>query len=219
MNCDRVRKLLPLQAGGDLPEDQSRIVAGHVESCADCRSLSGELSGSLAWLHSTGAPPVSESDYAELRRAVWRRIESGGPVSASAPGDRNRLALAGAGLLAAVLAAILLVARAPRETPVAALRVVASPVFSESVTPAAASRSVPAETGPPRTPPESASAAAAVAGLPPKPRRHRPPAPVTSDVDRIEFRTANPNVRIIWLVRKAEEKSSSLPAGRNQEVS
>jgi hypothetical protein len=38
-------------------------------------------------------------------------------------------------------------------------------------------------------------------------------------VDRIEFRTANPNVRIIWLVRKGEDKSSSLKAGRIEEVS
>ncbi len=37
MTCRRTRRLLPLFAGGDLPERRARRVQIHVETCADCR--------------------------------------------------------------------------------------------------------------------------------------------------------------------------------------
>jgi hypothetical protein len=59
-----------------------------------------------------------------------------------------------------------------------------------------------------------------VAASIPRHRSRRPPAVSgESAVERIEFRTGNPNVRIIWLVKKGEEKSSSFGAGRIEEVS
>ncbi len=38
MTCRKVRKLLPLAAGGDLPEAKSRKVAHHLKSCPACRA-------------------------------------------------------------------------------------------------------------------------------------------------------------------------------------
>jgi hypothetical protein len=56
--------------------------------------------------------------------------------------------------------------------------------------------------------------------------RHTPRKPVRpagrgaeSSVVRIEFQTANPDVRIIWLVKKGEAAPAAVTAGRNQEVS
>jgi anti-sigma factor RsiW len=207
VNCELARKLLPLHAGGDLPEKDSLVVAEHAAQCPDCRALSEDLSRSLAWLRSTGAPSVSESDYTEVRRSVWRRIEEGKPELPGFFPDRSRLLVAGAALFAAVLAGLLLVRRPPDKTITARREPSPAP-------------STPLSVSAPDAPLAKPSPVQVAAASPPsRVRHHRSVRGEPSGVDRIEFRTANPNVRIIWLVRKGGEKSSSLPAGRNQEVS
>lgn len=156
------------------------------------------------WLRSE-RPPFSDGDLAAMRRAVWREIEERRqPEGAFRPA---LLVPAGAAVLAAVLVAVLwLRPGAPAATP-------AAPAYaSVAATPApvsatAAEHLLVEETfGPPATGHIRPSI---------RPRRTEPDGvPV-----RIEFQTANPEVRIIWLVKKGEAAPRPFSAGRHQEVS
>jgi anti-sigma factor RsiW len=210
MTCARARKLLALYAGGDLSEEKAREISRHVEGCPDCRALERELARSVGWLRLGSTPPVAETEYAELRRQVWKRIEAGGRKSSPAPVGRARMTLAAAGVLAAAAAALLLTGR-PRESRLASAPPVAPPASTVAAEPAVVAQTV--------SPAPDAPIAVAAAVPRQHARRSRLSPETNSAVDRIEFRTANPNVRIIWLVKKGEEKSSALDAGRNQEVS
>jgi len=207
MTCNRVEKVLPLFVGRDLDPSRMASVAAHLAECERCRSLRVELASSRAWLEASPAPPIAQADYATMRRAVWRRIETGAGKTAS--GHAGRLVLASAGILAVGFAAILLLRARPEISRAASGT---GPVPRAETTAVAA---------PPAKPLQEPS-------LPPAPinvARHRrvpvrPARPgVESSVVRIEFQTANLEVRIIWLVKKGETAPAAAPAGRNQEVS
>ena len=206
MTCARMEKTLPLFVGRDLDPARMSEVAAHLLSCEHCRGLHAELAAGRAFLEASPSEPLSEADYADLRRAVWRRIEadSGRP----ARGGLGRLVLATAGLAAVALAAILVVharpqvPRAPGQTP-AALR---------KELPVAALPEAPREEPPAPSPARSV-------GDPPRKAVRMAARGTESHVVRIEFQTANPDVRIIWLVKKRETAPAAAPASRNQEVS
>ena len=208
MTCKRVEKALPLFVGRDLDPSRMASVAGHLVACEPCRSLQVELASSRAWLEASPAPPASEGDYATMRRAVWSRIETGAGAGKGASARAGRLLLASSGALAAAFVAILVLRarpQIPRETGRTA------PAPREEVAMATPSAKPLEE---PPSPP-----------APPKLFRHGPSAPVRpaargaeSSVARIEFQTANPDVRIIWLVKKGETAPAARPASRNEEV-
>ena len=153
------------------------------------------------WLRSE-PPPFTDEDRAAMRRAVWREIETHRrPERGLRPA---RLVLAGGALLAAVLVVILWLAP-PVIAPVAPVLAAAT---THPVTGAEAVQHPPAE--------ESPGPSATGASRPRvRPRRTDPRAvPV-----RIEFQTANPEVRIIWLVKKGEAAPRPFSASRHQEVS
>ncbi|HYR46146.1 MAG TPA: zf-HC2 domain-containing protein [Thermoanaerobaculia bacterium] len=208
MTCRRVEKALPPFVGRDLDPSRMASVAAHLAACERCRSLQVELAGSRAWLEASPAPPIPQADYATMRRAVWHRIETGAGKHAS--GRAGRLVLASAGILAVAFAAIL-VFRARLEIPRAPGRAASAPHEEAAAVAAPPARSL--------EEPSSPSAPVQFA-------RHSPRKPVRpagrgaeSSVVRIEFTTANPDVRIIWLVKKGEAAPAAAPAGRNQEVS
>jgi hypothetical protein len=151
------------------------------------------------WLRSE-RPPFAEEDFAAMRRGVWSEIEARRePEDAFRPG---RLLFAGGVLLAAALVAVLWF-RLRNESVVASVR---APVPAS--TPAAA----------------SAAPQLLVENLPAPPAaRRRLPARRPRGAEgvpvRIEFQTANPDVRIIWLVKKGEAAPRPAPAGRIEEVS
>ena len=207
MTCRRVEKALPLFVGRDLDPSRMAGVAAHLAACERCRSLQIELASSRAWLKASPAPPITQADYATMRRAVWRRIETGAGKPAS--GRAGRLVLASVGILAVAFASIL-VLRARLEIPRAPGPTASAPREKAAV---AALPARPLEV--PSSPPEPVQFA-----------RHSPRKPVRpagpdaeSSVVRIEFQTANPDVRIIWLVKKGETVPAAAPAGRNEEVS
>jgi Putative zinc-finger len=211
MKCSRVERILPLSVGEELEGRQKREVEEHLAACEGCRLLQRDLLRSRAWIASIPVPPLGEAESGELRRGVWREIESRGLRAGGAPPRYRRFALSGAaGLLVAVLAGLSVLSRGRPGG-------VASP-------PAAAVPAAPEETvaavAPPRTVAVEESAApepVPAKARPLRARAGRDTGAVPSEVVRIEFQTANPDVRIIWLVKKGAETSSA--AGRNQEVS
>jgi hypothetical protein len=153
------------------------------------------------WLRSE-QPPFSEEDRAVMRRGVWREIEA--RAAAQGAFRPARLVFAGAAVLAAVLVAVLWLRPLPGAPVVPALAAVttsAAPVV-------AAVQRLPVEDSP--RPP----AAAHVRTYARPRRREAEGVPV-----RIEFQTANPEVRIIWLVKKGEAAPRPFSSGRHQEVS
>jgi len=207
MTCRKMDKVLPLFVGRDLDPARMNEVAEHLAACERCRGLHAELAAGRAFLETSPAAPLSEVDYADLRLAVRRRIET--DARRPARSRVGRLVLASAGLVTVALAAILVlharpeVPRAPRGTGVA-------------------SREEPALAALPAAPLEEPTAppapATSLADTPRKAVRTARRGP-ESRVVRIEFQTANPDVRIIWLVKKGETAPAAAPAGRNQEVS
>jgi anti-sigma factor RsiW len=201
-----VEKVLPLFVGRDLEPARMSEVAAHLAACERCRGLQAELAAGRAFLEASPAPPLSQDDYAELRRAVWRWIETG--TGSPAGGGAGRLILASAGILAVAFAAILVLRPRP-ELPRASGKTAAAPREEPAV---AVLPAVPREE--PASPPAPATFGPDLRkAVRPAGRRPEP------SVVRIEFQTANPDVRIIWLVKKGEAAPAAAPAGRNQEVS
>ena len=218
MKCAMVEKALPLLVGGDLAAEEAREVASHVEACAECREIHSQLAESLRWLQLAPPPPFADADFAAVRRNVWREIQAGRhrPVWSAA-----RLVFAAGGVLAAVLVAVVsarLAGGRPelpgRPAGTASLQPKIRPSVPSVVTAEAAEAAEPEPAAPvvlSRREPGRSSRPGAAA---------RPVAPAgESQTVQIEFRTANPDVRIIWLVEKGQASRSALPASRNQEVS
>jgi hypothetical protein len=212
MNCRKAERFLALSGGGDLTERQAQATALHLNVCERCRALERELAESRRWLERGEAPPFGQAENAALRRSVWREIEARGAASRRSFPGRGRIAFVGAGLLAAAVAVLLVSQREAREPGPPLLP--PKPVLASRMSPAPVESSRQDE-GSPRSSP-----VAAVASLrPPRHPANRTARAGDGGVARIEFRTANPNVRIIWLVKKGEETSSALTTGRIQEVS
>src|SRR5436189_3298426 len=111
MRCRKMEKALPLFVGRDLDPARMSQVAAHLAACERCRGLHAELAAGRAFLEASPAPPLSEDEYATLRRAVWSRIDTG--AGRPARGRVGGLILASAGLVAVALAAILVLHARP----------------------------------------------------------------------------------------------------------
>lgn len=74
MSCTQYENLLPLYAGGDLPEADAAALRAHLVLCPDCQALLNAYSESLAWLQHSSLPPFDEQVYSELRAAVHADI-------------------------------------------------------------------------------------------------------------------------------------------------
>jgi hypothetical protein len=211
MKCSKVERILPLSVGEELEGRQRREVEEHLAACEGCRLLQKDLLRSRAWIASIPVPPLGQAESRELRRGVWQEIEKRGLRAGGAPRPYRRLALSGAaGLLVAVLAGLSLLSRGRPGG-------VASP-------PAAAVPAAPEETVAAVAPPRAVDIEESASPKPvpakarsPRARAGRRTGAVPSEVVKIEFQTANPDVRIIWLVKKSAETPSA--AGRIQEVS
>lgn len=115
MTCRKVRKFLPLAAGGDLSETKAGKVAAHLEACAACRAeLDAYLSAldRARGLDGTAGQLWNEEAWA---KAVRRAVAQGGRPAAARPKLALRpavVAIAGA-VLIAVAALLLVLARHP----------------------------------------------------------------------------------------------------------
>ncbi len=212
MTCESSGRLLALLEDGGLSRREVRRVAAHLKSCGRCRALQRELARSRRWIESAPAPPLAEEDLAAMRRGVWRQIEELSLDSRRGASTARSLAFAALGLAAAAFGVMWLARGAQEPAP----RRVAPPTAAAlaAVFPEPASTS-----GAPAAPAAASSAISpAPAGRVARTGRRRASPAVEPGFSRIEFQTANPSVRIIWLVGKGRDASAP-PAGRSQEVS
>lgn len=180
---------LPLWVEGDLaPADQAAVEA-HLTACPACRAEADRIQTTQAWLREALAPPFGPKDHAALQAAVLVRLAVREPAP-PLPSRRPALLAGLAAALALVAVARLLSPRAPGtpERPAGA--------------PPAAAPSPPVQ--PVRAPTEARA---------PSPPRARPqPAAPTPDAPaRIEFQTADPTIRIIWLAQAKPLPDTNLP--------
>ncbi len=204
MNCRRAARLLCFDAGGELDPRRRSAVAGHLAICPVCRSFRDELSVTLETARSLEVPAF-ERGGEDLRRRVWLEIRRDRDGADTRNAKRFRLVIA-AGCSAALLLSLSFLLRRPAAEP--------GRLPAHAIPPAAAS--APTIAGPAR---------ATAATLPVVPLgaalASRPRADVSeSGITRIEFRTPDPEVRIIWLVgQQAPESSPAQSPGPKQEVS
>jgi anti-sigma factor RsiW len=117
MNQTHVEALLPLWVEGDLPGEEARGVADHLQHCAPCRAAAEALAASQTWLKDAAEAPFSEGERARFHREVLERAHE--------PASRLRPILAAAALLLALLGVTLVSGRrraAPLPPPPAVAR-------------------------------------------------------------------------------------------------
>jgi anti-sigma factor RsiW len=69
MNRSRLRKWIPLYAGGDLSARKARRLEKHLEKCADCRTEVEELKSALA-----GVRDVAGREALDWPEADWKHL-------------------------------------------------------------------------------------------------------------------------------------------------
>ncbi|HEU4432639.1 MAG TPA: zf-HC2 domain-containing protein, partial [Pyrinomonadaceae bacterium] len=75
MNCKNVEPLLSLYVGGDLEEEQSRLVVAHLRYCTECTLAADEYAGARQLLQGYEPPFFSDEIYAGIREQVLNEIE------------------------------------------------------------------------------------------------------------------------------------------------
>ena len=233
MHCTQVEKLIPLHAGNDLPTEQAAIVSAHLAHCASCRALTVEFAASREWLGAFMTLTFDEAAFDELRAAVRQKIAQTEPQPALLTlltvWWRPRYAVAMAALL--LLAGLIFYVHRQQRMPIKENSVALNETNQErsELRPAARSH----DTDKTKTvvtaqpPPRRRSLRQQSVAI--KPRAVALPAQViaitTSDTDlilpqaaqqpavqemaRIEFQTADPNIRIIWLTAPEQATSAS----------
>lgn len=187
MTTRHIHDLLPLWAGGDLPERETEEVRAHLADCPDCRAEAEAYRSAVAWLRTSAEEPFTAVERADLRRAVMDRIRP--QPGHRTPRSARWLLPAAAALLLGISLVPWLRRAATLQAPTVArgMDPASTPAVAHAVAHAAAHAAAP---GP-----------AVVAA---RPRPSRPDFHLASReaaVSRIEFQTANPNIRIIWLAR------------------
>lgn len=69
MNCRRAGKMIPLYAGGELPDKTARRMKRHLEGCSDCRETAEEFRAALA-----GIRTAARQDQRDWPEAEWKSL-------------------------------------------------------------------------------------------------------------------------------------------------
>jgi hypothetical protein len=174
---------LPLWIVGDLEDTEMAAVDRHLAQCPGCRAEAERLSCSQGWLREVMASPFGAPDGDRLRRQVMAQIRAEAGAKPT-----HRLCPRSAVLLAACAASLLLGIFLWRQGPVVPVPLPAC---------------VPKLPRPPLQPMPSTTARRQ------DPRSPHPRRPATISGEdppqvgpaRIEFQTADPTIRIIWLAQ------------------
>lgn len=228
MNCTQVEKLIPLHVGNDLPTVQAVLVSTHLEHCASCQTLAAEFAASRDWLGAFTMPMFDEAVFNEMRAAVRQQIaqteRQPAPLTLLTMWWRPRFAMAMAALL--LLAGLSFYAyrqqRATvKETPVA--RIKAKQTRPEA-TPESTPRDVELTNTAVNAQPSARYRSPRRSGDTKKPRAAELPTQnlaimtnkakgklketanqlAAREMTRIEWQTADPNIRIIWFAPRAD---------------
>jgi predicted anti-sigma-YlaC factor YlaD len=188
-----VLDLLPLWVEEDLPRETAAAVEVHLVECPACREAADRLRQSQTWLREALASPFVAVDQDRLRQAVMDRIRT---EPLGAPTRRFAPALLAA---AAVLMVVVLTWNRPQGK--------ANPLSAVGSAPMTETAS-PAHPLPPRLELAKASHPQAQAHSRPRPDSTALP---QGEPTRIEFQTADPTIRIIWLAQATPLPNANPP--------
>jgi Putative zinc-finger len=228
MLCAHAEKLIPLFAGDDLPAREADALRLHLESCANCRRLAAEFEESREWLREFSAPPFDEATLDDMRDSVLRDLgrfenRSRRPQWIVLGWNLQFIASMSMLLLIVLVAAYAYRGRRPRPTSDKKDVVITNPSrnqnnegFKVNPSPVPAQRSWRKRARriiePPSVKPDHAPdreiAHMSFSSSP----INIEPALFNREMTRIEFQTADPNIRIIWLTPKDSNSSSTKPA-------
>ena len=196
MNCTHIQNLLPLYIEGDLPSQQADTVRAHLFSCPQCRESASEYEASQEWLRASASTQLEDQFFDDLRASVWRGIEDNRKPGPFFP--RWSWAIAVALLL--ITAGVLLYSRRIQPLSDVPNLVKVSPEKRPEVTITAAHRATvkrrPRQVRPLRMIP--------LLPVPAQAERTEVANDGSDSMLRIEIQTADPNIRIIWLVPKPQ---------------
>lgn len=239
MLCAHAEKLIPLFAGDDLPAPEADALRSHLESCANCRRLAAEFEECQSWLREFSAPQFDEATLDGMRDSVLRdigRIEHRSRrLQWIVPGWNLQFMASMSMLLLIVFVAVYAYrGRQPRPVPDKKDFVIANPSHGENnervnASPVPARRSLRKRArriienpgAKPIQPPDRVIAHMSLSSSPiniepvfgpPGGDAAKDDAMFNQEMTRIEFQTADPNIRIIWLTPKDSNSSSTKPA-------
>ena len=241
MNCRRMEELIPLYVEGDLGEHSASHVRSHLQACVACRARAAEYEASQAWLRAYGPPDFDEAFVDSIRAGVMRELGASETTPPFVERLKlwlvpRRLAAATAALIVIFIALALFIysskSRVKHQDDEVAEHQSAPPVEklpdNQNVQPGKPQRiSHPPRRTARRTAPLIATHLQRDARRVPMPQDHfiaeqpRKAVPVDSNNAatysqeklRIEFQTADPNIRIIWFAPKPTETDAPKPMG------
>lgn len=223
MNAPHVTEKLALWAGGDLPEGEMLSIKAHLDSCLACKAEADAYTGATSWLQTPSELPFSHAERANIRNEVMAEIRKSNKSNA-------RRVMPWLMAAASTLAAMLLYSayNENRNTgPSARIAQTASHPSPQTASPAPLQngnykqdyeqiheQSAPSQAQPPiknaaNTPAKRRAPGYYAKSQPNSPERE-------SSITRIEFQTANPNIRIIWFVQ-ANSSTTDLSGDSNEQ--
>jgi hypothetical protein len=228
MLCAHAEKLIPLFAGDDLPAREADALRLHLESCANCRRLAAEFEESRDCLREFSAPQFDEATLDSMRDAVLRdidRLENRSRwIQWIVPGWKLQFMASMSMLLLIVLvAAYAYRGRRPQPDPDKkdvvitiqsrdqhneGIKVTPSPVPAQRPLRKRARKIIENRVAKPDHAQDREIAHLSLSSSP----INIEPALFNREMTRIEFQTADPNIRIIWLTPKDSNSSSTKPA-------
>lgn len=205
IGCAQAELLLPLHAGGDLDAVEQKNLQSHLDSCAGCRTMLGEFEASRQWLRALETPEFPQLIIDLPRPVSW-------PVSWV---DRfafllqPRFAMAAACILILIAIGGWLLSR-PRQTShqtVARERNAPPEIKTTMIeTPKASGLPAGKRFAPKRKPFVPIPTNDLIIGGLEAPVENATIAAHTDpEMMRIEFQTADPNIRIIWFASRTNE--------------
>lgn len=75
MDCTHVERFLPLFVEGELTTELTASLQSHLFVCQKCSESAAEFEASREWLRSSDDPDFDQQFFAELRGSVWQKIE------------------------------------------------------------------------------------------------------------------------------------------------
>lgn len=76
MSCSRVREVLSLYVGGDLPATEAGLVSVHLQTCKDCETFHESLANNQLLLRSLRQDSVGSATLTAMREDLFARLQT-----------------------------------------------------------------------------------------------------------------------------------------------